>query len=64
MTFKVLQRDTCPKDWAIGYQIEWQGEVLELIEIEGDQYTWVDVRKLTPNPNLSLNSEVTLLQNK
>ena len=45
MTIKVLQRDTCPKTWYIGYQIEWQGELLELIEIEGDQYTWIDVMK-------------------
>jgi len=46
MTFKVLQRDTCPKDWAIGYQMEWQGELLEIIEIDGDEYTWVDVMKI------------------
>lgn len=26
--------------------MEWRGEVLELIEINGDLYTWVDVRKI------------------
>lgn len=46
MTIKVLKRDPCPKDWAIGYQIEWQGELLEIIEIDGDEYTWVDVMKI------------------
>jgi len=46
MTIKVLQRDTCPKTWYIGHQVEWQGEVLELIEIDVDQYTWVDVCKI------------------
>jgi len=46
VTIKVLQRDPCPKKWCIGYQMEWQGEFLEIIEIEGDQYTWVDVCKI------------------
>lgn len=46
MTIKVLQRNTCPKTWYIGKQIEWQGEILELIEINGDQYTWIDVKKV------------------
>lgn len=49
MTIKVLQRSTCPKTWHIGKQIEWQGEVLELIEINGDQYTWIDVAELKPH---------------
>ena len=46
MTIKVLQRDTCPKSWFIGHQIEWRGEVLELVEINGDEYTWIDVCEL------------------
>ncbi len=46
MTIKVLERKTCPKTWFIGHQVEWRGEVLELIEIDGDQYTWVDVREV------------------
>lgn len=48
MTIKVLQRDSCPATWFIGRQIKWRCEVLELVEIDGDQYTWIDVDKYDP----------------
>lgn len=51
MTFKVLQRDICPKKWKLGYQMEWRGELLEIIEIDGDQYTWIDVCKIENKNN-------------
>lgn len=46
MTVKVLQRDTCPAPWYLGCQMRWQGEIIELAEIESDQYTWMDVEEL------------------
>lgn len=48
MTIKVLQRDKCPATWFIGRQIKWRGEILELVEIKGDQYTWIDVEHYDP----------------
>ena len=45
MTIKILQRDKCPDEWHIGKQISWQGELLELVEINDDQYTWIDIDK-------------------
>jgi len=43
MTKKVITRDECPEPWFIGCQCCMAGEVLELIEIEGKEYTWIDV---------------------
>lgn len=43
MTIKVLEREICPDSWRIGKRITIAGEVLELIEIEGNKYTWIDV---------------------
>ncbi|MGW8145072.1 MAG: hypothetical protein ACWGN2_11805 [Anaerolineales bacterium] len=48
MTIKTVTRDTCPDPWYIGCQCRMAGEVLELVEIEGDQYTWMDVEILDP----------------
>lgn len=49
MTLKVVTRGTCPKKWFIGYRMEWRNEVLELIEINGNKYTWIDVEKINRN---------------
>jgi len=46
MTIKVIKRNTCPKTWHIGKQIVIAGEVLELVDIDGDEYTWIDVKQL------------------
>ena len=43
MTIKVIKRNTCPKTWHIGKQIVIASEVLELVDIDGDEYTWIDV---------------------
>jgi len=50
MTIKILHRATPPPDWNIGHRINWAGEVLELAEIDGNQYTWIDVPKTTNVP--------------
>jgi len=42
---QVLQRDNCPATWFIGKQIKWRGEILELVEINDDEYVWIDVEK-------------------
>ena len=47
MTIKVIKRDTCPKTWHIGKQIVIAGEVLELVDIDGDEYTWIDAKPAT-----------------
>jgi len=44
MTIKVIKRNTCPKSWHIGKQITMACEVLELVHINGDEYTWIDVK--------------------
>lgn len=46
--YRELQRDTCPDPWYLGCQMRWRGEVIELVEINGDQYTWIDVEELDP----------------
>ena len=46
MTIKVIKRNTCPKSWHIGKQITMACEVLELVDINGDEYMWIDVKQL------------------
>lgn len=51
MTLKVVTRETCPKTWFIGKRMEWRDEIIELIEIDGDKYTWIDVGKIQESEN-------------
>jgi hypothetical protein len=46
MTLKIVQRDKCPEPWFIGCQCLMASEVLELVEIEGNEYIWIDVEKV------------------
>jgi len=48
MTIKIVQRDTCPVYWYIGSQCRYQNEILELVEIDGDEYIWMDVEVIDP----------------
>lgn len=46
MTIKHITRDECPEPWFLGCQCPIAGEVLELFEVDGNVYTWVDVEEL------------------
>jgi len=51
---RVLQRNKCPAAWYIGRRFVWVGEIIELVEIDGDQYTWIGIRPARPGETTAL----------